>query len=430
MPPAYDPQSSLLWNISGTVLPRVWPMVFLTSSLSLALCFAFNEIRVLLKLENDLPDQGFSVDKRFKLVYYLFLDAEVFLAYATTFLTFILGFFNSVAFARWWKFRDLTGVVLGRSVDTAVMIASHVSEGPADKLAATRHELLRLLLLALECHLQDAHQHSDLIDGRLVGLTSSEQFRALKKIKKARYSVVYGWFLHRLDKAISDGHVLSSTINSVHLGITGNVTRMRGACADVKMYQNQQIPMPYVHLLELLVTVYVFVAPGALVCKLLWVAPIVSGFFTLFFYGFFLLGTKILLDPFEAAFEEGGFDTVNLFEDTVTTLQTIIDSVPVGEAGLSLSRHASAGPLRTPHAQRARSVSPDGGSDGGSDDPDTETIPVPLGLKKSASMGFRSSPEKGAGGGLGSLFKPVSIVRCARFLVCDLHPLSGCCSCG
>ena len=43
--------------------------------------------------------------------------------------------------------------------------------------------------------------------------------------------------------------------------------------------------MPYVHLLELLVTVYVFVAPGALVCKLLWVAPIVSGFFTLFFYG-------------------------------------------------------------------------------------------------------------------------------------------------
>ena len=44
-----------------------------------------------------------------------------------------------------------------------------------------------------------------------------------------------------------------------------------------------------VHLLELLVTVYIFVAPGALVCKLLWVAPIVTGFFTLFFYGFFVL---------------------------------------------------------------------------------------------------------------------------------------------
>ena len=77
-----------------------------------------------------------------------------------------------------------------------------------------------------------------------------------------------------------------------------NVSKMRGACADVKMYQNQQIPLPYVHLLELLVTVYLTLAPAALVSQLLWVAPFVSSFVTLFFYGFFVLGTKILLDPF------------------------------------------------------------------------------------------------------------------------------------
>ena len=76
---------------------------------------------------------------------------------------------------------------------------------------------------------------------------------------------------------------------------------MRGACADVKMYQNQQIPLPYVHLLELLVTVYLILAPAALVSQLLWVAPFVSCFVTLFFYGFFVLGTKILLDPFSAS---------------------------------------------------------------------------------------------------------------------------------
>ena len=80
-----------------------------------------------------------------------------------------------------------------------------------------------------------------------------------------------------------------------------NVSKMRGACADVKMYQNQQIPLPYVHLLELLVTVYLILAPAALVAQLLWVAPFVSSFVTLFFYGFFILGTKILLDPFSAS---------------------------------------------------------------------------------------------------------------------------------
>jgi predicted membrane chloride channel (bestrophin family) len=307
MPQAYDPQVSLLWNFSGTVLPRVWPMVFVTSGLSLALCFYFDEIRALVKQEDD-PHFPINLDRRVKMIFYLYKDAEVFLSYATTFLTFILGFFNSVAYTRWWKFRELTGVVLGRTSDTVVMIASHVTEGPADKLAQTRHELCRLLLLALECHLQDAHLHSDLIDGRLVGIISptSREFRALKQLDKARYSVVYGWFLHRLNRAVADGHIAAATVSSVHVSIQANVTLMRGACADVKMFQNQQIPMPYVHLLELLVTVYVFIAPGALVNKLLWVAPVVSGFFTLFFYGFFILGTKILLDPFEAAFEEGG----------------------------------------------------------------------------------------------------------------------------
>jgi predicted membrane chloride channel (bestrophin family) len=76
---------------------------------------------------------------------------------------------------------------------------------------------------------------------------------------------------------------------------------MRGACADVKMYQNQQIPLPYVHLLELLVTMYLVLAPAALVAQLVWAAPFVSCFVTLFFYGFFVLGTKILLDPFSSS---------------------------------------------------------------------------------------------------------------------------------
>lgn len=167
-----------------------------------------------------------------------------------------------------------------------------------------------------------------------------------------------------------------------------NVSKMRGACADVKMYQNQQIPLPYVHLLELLVTVYLTLAPAALVSQLLWVAPFVSSFVTLFFYGFFVLGTKILLDPFSTTVsvsssarntqklyknkgthmcaagvrncgerlaassaycprhvahpsrrccwrcavsqsEEGGFDTTAFFEDTVEILEDLNARIPI-----------------------------------------------------------------------------------------------------
>lgn len=136
-----------------------------------------------------------------------------------------------------------------------------------------------------------------------------------------------------------------------------NVSKMRGACADVKMYQNQQIPLPYVHLLELLVTVYLTLAPAALVAQLLWVAPFVSCFVTLFFYGFFVLGTKILLDPFAASVsvsssccgthllglhmtytlrcrcywqhEEGGFDTSAFFEDTIQVLEAVNARIPL-----------------------------------------------------------------------------------------------------
>jgi predicted membrane chloride channel (bestrophin family) len=251
MPPAYDPQATLLYRMRGTVLPRVWPMVLITMGLSLALCFAFEPLRAAVKLgQSEGPKaQSTPVDRQLKVMWHLFHDAEVFLTYATTFLTFILGFFNSVAFSRWWKFRELTGVVLGRSSDTAVMVAAHITEGPEEEVLAARRDLCRLLLLALELHLQDAHQHEDVLEGRVDGITTAEEFAALKAIRKGRYSAVYGWILHRLDVAIRADLVHESQKTALLMGVQANVSMMRGACADVKMYQNQQIPLPYVSLL-------------------------------------------------------------------------------------------------------------------------------------------------------------------------------------
>ena len=100
--------------------------------------------------------------------------------------------------------------------------------------------------------------------------------------------------------------------------------------------------------LELLVTVYLLFTPAALVSQLLWVAPFVSAFVTLFFYGFFILGTKILLDPFSSAVgaEEGGFDTSSFFEDTVEIVEGINSRVGLHACALPnpvQTRQAAAG---------------------------------------------------------------------------------------
>ena len=95
-------------------------------------------------------------------------------------------------------------------------------------------------------------------------------------------------------------------------------------------------------------TVYLLFTPAALVSQLLWVAPFVSAFVTLFFYGFFILGTKILLDPFSSAVgaEEGGFDTSSFFEDTVEIVEGINSRVGLHACALPnpvQTRQAAAG---------------------------------------------------------------------------------------
>merc|ERR1719491_2926414 len=68
---------------------------------------------------------------------------------------------------------------------------------------------------------------------------------------------------------------------------------------DLMMHLNQQIPLAYSHLLELMTKLYVLITPVALVPTLLWIAIPISPIVTLFFYGFFRLGTSMLVDPFQ-----------------------------------------------------------------------------------------------------------------------------------
>ena len=68
----------------------------------------------------------------------------------------------------------------------------------------------------------------------------------------------------------------------------------------------------------------------ALVPSLLWVAIGVAPIVTLFFYGFFTLGTCMLMDPFDT---ESGFDTDSFLSSTMMATQSIETNVPLGRSG-------------------------------------------------------------------------------------------------
>ena len=198
------------------------------------------------------------------------------------------------------------------------------------------------MALAQALHLQSAKREKDLPAVVAQGLLrrGSAEYRAIADSSGAGYNEAYGWVMAEFYRCIQDGLVAPQCAGHLLILVQNNVTKMRGAAADVLMYLNQQIPLPYTHLLELMVTLYVFMAPIALVPGLLWLAPAASGLVTIFYYGFFCLSTQMLLDPFR---DEDGFNLKAFFESTQVGAKDVDKHVPMtnwhlgsGTVGLSL----------------------------------------------------------------------------------------------
>ena len=132
----YSPRELLVFShLKGTVLPEVWRMCAFTCALAYALCHIYNPIR------RTVRDGGPKT-----ILYYIFHDCDAFFGLCTSFVTFILSFFNATIFGRWWKMRELCGTVNGRTVDTCVLLSAYIKD--QEKL----DDMLRLLWLAHALH--------------------------------------------------------------------------------------------------------------------------------------------------------------------------------------------------------------------------------------------------------------------------------------
>ena len=338
----YKPRQHHVLRYSGTVLPVVWRLCVFNCSLALLLCYVYDPIR-----------RAVQHGEKKTLIYYAFHDCDAFFSMCTSFVTFVLSFFNANVFQRWWKLRELCGVVNGKTVDTTVALSA-LLESEED-----RNELIRLLWLAHALHSESITIKAGGTQGaeRLVQLRNqglivgNEELCALQQCSNLKsstpLSIAYGWFLQRFKEALQecDPHIRGNMLSQVH----SNVSAMRGAASDVLMYLSTPVPLAYTHLLEVTVTIYVVMAPFGLVPRLLWLA--VPGCFvvTLVFYGFMMVG-KLMLNPFNKHSDDS-FEVANYLRSTRVACLEI--SAVVGHP---VSREAVAGdtPLREEEDQERR----------------------------------------------------------------------------
>lgn len=302
-------------------------MAVCTAFVTCLACFTYDPLRRGRKQE--------ALDPTQKLLLNIFKDMEQVLQYFTGFITFILGFFNSIVYSRWWHMRELCGDIVEQMQNTALQIAVYFIHEPKDggntDVRAARRDLVRLLALGHALTLQACHRvrdHDWLIKHGLLE-KDSEEHRILEKINGPGYNEVFAWFISRMHVYMDAGMVADKVYGSLMYQMRYGLLCASNNAEDLMMHQNQQIPLAYSHLLELMTKLYVLITPVALVPSLLWIAIPISPIVTLFFYGFFRLGTSMLVDPFQTDY---GFDTDSILAGCILSMESIERNVPLGWA--------------------------------------------------------------------------------------------------
>jgi len=153
--------------------------------------------------------------------------------------------------------------------------------------------------------------------------------------------------------------VKPGVVSSVLYSIRWALLKSSNDSEDLMMYLNQPVPLAYYHLLEVMVVVVTLVGSVAFVPSLLWFSVVISPLLTFFFFGFFSLGTTMLMDPFV---KESGFDTESFLTSTILNMQSLETNVPLGSFPLGGGAKQSSGihPLDTQFAAGFRDPNSEG----------------------------------------------------------------------
>jgi len=239
-----------------------------------------------------------------------------------TLTTFILTFFLGKAYDYWRISYKLARSIQGRLQDIHLMLATHCFRDEAGDYTAESRSLLedtarhtRLLHALFWAGIDDSLSSIRTQQGlrRLVDrglMTEREHFTLCSAggPPTARHNVVIGWIMARtVDARAREVLEFGAGTESVYVN---NILQLRAKCNTVPDEAVARMPLPYVHLVQLLVDSLLVYAPIALYPQLGVLSVPVSGILTLFFHGLLDL-SKAFLDPFGNAevVAKDGLDT-------------------------------------------------------------------------------------------------------------------------
>jgi len=194
--------------------------------------------------------------------------------FTRVFLVFTLTAVVGTMYSRWWEMRRLIGVVIGRTQDTTIMVATYIQ---GDQSGELKCDLVRYLNLAHALmYIQARGKHGseplftleELKCAELITPSELETLRSHEGVA-ALHSVAYMWFLQLWLEAVQEGLVHSSVASTTHKAVQENVSLMRGAGAEVFMYQSTPPPIGYFRVLYMLLNVSLLIAPLGVYASLL-----------------------------------------------------------------------------------------------------------------------------------------------------------------
>jgi putative membrane protein len=257
----------------------------------------------------------------------------------------LLVFRTNASYDRWWEGRRLLGGMVNRTRDLARQATGYVRDvarSPASALPAEREpSILRRHIAAyfvLAC--QGLRQENDLAAlGPL--LTPSE--KALLEPRRHRANVISKWITLRLAANVKAGGLTEQRLQLMD----ANLSAFNDYIGGCERILKTPLPLAYAQHTKLLVTLFCYTIPFALVDSLGWLTPIASGLLALGLIGVDEIGVEIE-DPFGHDANDLPLEAIGLTIDRDT--EELIDAagdVPPMEDTPPESPEPARPPLRT-----------------------------------------------------------------------------------
>ncbi|MQT11566.1 bestrophin family protein [Segnochrobactrum spirostomi] len=250
----------------GSILPRIFPQLFLVIALSALIVLAHRDFPTLVPVVSSAPFALIGIA-----------------------LSIFLGFRNNACYDRWWEARKLWGALLiaGRTLGRQTLILEGRGDGRGAALRARIVGFAIAFVYALRLHLRPGDGEGRVLE-RL-----DEADRRLYRASRNPPDFVLRRIVAELAAARGEGLLSDIEFTMIEATIEA-MASVQGSCERIR---STPLPFAYTLLLHRTAYVFCFMLPFGFADQLGWLAPLAAGMVAYTFFGLDILGDE-LEEPF------------------------------------------------------------------------------------------------------------------------------------